>query len=198
MINAIFQTLFGCHHRRLTRPITPVPKPGVPSGETYVVCLDCGRQFAYDWTHMRIGKPIEQFADSGVLHPDTPGPAKAKIKYTLIGSAIPFAIFLGSALIRKRRGRTPVSRAKTDANPDQRIRLPHREPGTGFSVRELVDYVEQSGREYIIGGEVDCAFVDHSEARFTRLLASREFRREQGNKTGDERGDRAVDRDRAF
>jgi len=167
MINAIFQTLFGCHHRRLTRPITPVPKPGVPSGETYVVCLECGKQFAYDWNHMRIGKPIEQFPDSGVLRPNTPGPGKAKIKYALIGSAIPSAIFLGSALIKKRRGRTPASlhaevgRATADSNLDRRIRLPHREPGTGSSVRELVDYMEQSGREYIIGGEVDCALVDH-------------------------------------
>jgi hypothetical protein len=167
MMNAIFQTLFGCHHRRLTRPITPVRKPGVPSGETYVVCLDCGRQFAYDWNHMRIEKSMERFPDSGVLPPDTPGPGKAKIKYALIGSAIPFAIFLGKALVRKGRGGMPASlraeagRAATDANRDRRIWLPHREPGTGFSVRELVDYMEQSGREYIIGGEADCAFVDH-------------------------------------
>jgi hypothetical protein len=161
MINAIFQTLFGCHHRRLTRPITPVGKPGERSGETYIVCLDCGRQFAYDWNHMRIGKPIEGFPDSGVLPPDPPGPGKAKIKLALIGSAIPFAIFLGNALIKKRGGGMPASRAAADAIPDRRIRLPHREPGTGFSVRELVDYMEHSGREYIIGGEVDCALVDH-------------------------------------
>jgi hypothetical protein len=167
MISAIFQTLLGCRHRRLTRPITPVRRPGEASGETSVVCLDCGKQFAYDWNHMRIGKPIEQSPDSGVLHPNTPGPGKAKIKYALIGSAIPFAIFFGSALVKKRRGGTPaklqaeVERAVADANPDRRIRLPHREPGTGFSVRELVDYMEQSGRDYIIGGEVDCALVDH-------------------------------------
>ena len=109
MINAIFQTLLGCHHRRLTWPTTPVRKPGAPSGETSVVCLDCGKQFAYDWNHMRIGKPIEQFPDSGVLPPNTPGPGKAKIKYALIGSAISFAIFLGRALIKKRRGRTPAA-----------------------------------------------------------------------------------------
>jgi hypothetical protein len=122
---------------------------------------------------MRVGEPIEQFPDSGLLHPNTRGPGKAKIprkakiKYALIASAIPFAVFLVKTLIKERHGRTPASlqavaaRAAADANPDQRIRLPHREPGTGFSVRELIDYMEQSGREYIIGGEVDCALVDH-------------------------------------
>jgi hypothetical protein len=111
---------------------------------------------------MRIGKPIEQFSDAGVLDPNTPGPGKAKVKYALIGSAIPFGIFLGSALIRKRRGRTAeVGQVAADPNLDRRIRLPHCEPGTGFSVRELVDYMEQSGCEHIISGEVDCALVDH-------------------------------------
>ncbi len=167
MINAIFQALFGCHHARLTRPITPVRKPGVPSGETSVVCLECGKQFAYDWSHMRIGKAIEQFSDAGVLEPNTPGPGKAKVKYALIGSAIPFAILLGSALIKKRRGGAPASlqaevgQTAADATLDRRISLPHGEAGTGFSLRELVDYMEQSGQEYIIGGEVDCALVDH-------------------------------------
>ena len=56
MIGSILDGLFGCSNRRLTRPITPVSKPGVPSGDTYVVCLDCGKQYAYDWDHMRIGE----------------------------------------------------------------------------------------------------------------------------------------------
>jgi hypothetical protein len=153
MIKAIVQALFGCHHRRVTRPITPIRKPGAAIGETSVACLDCGKQFTYDWNHMRIGKPIEQF-------PDVPGTGKAKVKYALIGSAIPFAIFLSGALIKKRRDPTPAI-LEADPSLDRRIRLPHCEPGTGFSVRELVDYVEQSGRGYIIGGEVDCALVDH-------------------------------------
>jgi hypothetical protein len=166
-IGAIFQTLFGCHHRRITRPITPVRKPGVPSGETSVVCLDCGKQFAYDWNHMRIGKPIAHSPDSGVVDPKMPGPANTKLKYALIGSTIPFAIFLGSALVKKRRAVTPVKlqaeggEAVTDASSGRRIQLPHRGAGEGFSVRELVDYIEQSGRDYIIVGDVDCALADH-------------------------------------
>lgn len=52
-------SLFGCSHRHCTFPMTP-PKHGrnhnVPSGSstTYVVCLDCGREFPYDWQQMRM------------------------------------------------------------------------------------------------------------------------------------------------
>jgi hypothetical protein len=35
-----FQFLFGCWHRKLSRPFTL-------SGKTYEVCLSCGREFAY-------------------------------------------------------------------------------------------------------------------------------------------------------
>lgn len=31
-----------------------------PSGETYVVCLDCAKQFVYDWDKMRTGELIER------------------------------------------------------------------------------------------------------------------------------------------
>ena len=57
MIDAMMNLLFGCRHRRITRPITPVHRPGTPSGETYVACLECGRRFPYDVTNMRIGTP---------------------------------------------------------------------------------------------------------------------------------------------
>jgi hypothetical protein len=59
---AMLESLFGmfsCRHRRTTRPITPLSKPGSPAGETYVVCLDCGKHFAYDWTRMRLGAQID-------------------------------------------------------------------------------------------------------------------------------------------
>jgi hypothetical protein len=167
MLGSIFESLFGCSHRRLTRPITPVSKPGVPSGETYVVCLECGKQFAYDWNHMRIGKPIERSPDSGVLQPEMPVAAKTKIKYALFGSAIPLAVLLGSALATNRRARTRVKPVGVSGGPgtraalDQCIELPHGGPGARFHVRELIDYMEQSGRPYIVVGEVDCALADH-------------------------------------
>lgn len=58
MIGNILSALFGCRHRQLTRPITPVHKLGVPSSGTYVACLECGRRFHYDVTTMRIGEPV--------------------------------------------------------------------------------------------------------------------------------------------
>jgi len=37
----IFEFVFGCWHRNLSRPFTL-------SGWTYEVCLNCGRKFTYD------------------------------------------------------------------------------------------------------------------------------------------------------
>ncbi len=103
MIDSLVNLVFRCPHRRLTRPITPVHKPGMPAGETYVVCLDCGKQFHYDWETMRIGKPVEVSHAEGVLHPDMPKAPKTRIKYALLGSAIPFALLIGKALLSKPR-----------------------------------------------------------------------------------------------
>ena len=55
MIDSVLNLLFRCPHRRLTRPITPVPRSGDTRLGTYVVCLDCGKQFAYDPVQMRMG-----------------------------------------------------------------------------------------------------------------------------------------------
>lgn len=59
VIDSVLNLLFRCSHRRLTRPVTPTVKAGMPHGQTYVVCLDCGKQFAYDVKEMRIGKQID-------------------------------------------------------------------------------------------------------------------------------------------
>lgn len=45
-------SMFGCAHTRCTFPITAT-KPGHASS-TYVVCLDCGKEFPYDWEQMKI------------------------------------------------------------------------------------------------------------------------------------------------
>ena len=45
-------SMFGCAHRHLTFPIT-TKKPGAVS-TTYVVCLDCGEEFPYDWELMKV------------------------------------------------------------------------------------------------------------------------------------------------
>jgi hypothetical protein len=50
MLSMVIESLFGCSHRRTTFPLTP--KRAIRSG-AYVTCLDCGREFAYNWTEMR-------------------------------------------------------------------------------------------------------------------------------------------------
>lgn len=64
MFQSVINTLFGCSHQRTTFPLTPARRNGGNSlsgaqrSGTYVTCLDCGREFAYDWKAMRIGQPV--------------------------------------------------------------------------------------------------------------------------------------------
>lgn len=50
--------LFGCWHKRLSFPISGKRGHRRSSAAhqtgTYVVCLDCGKEFPYDWQQMRI------------------------------------------------------------------------------------------------------------------------------------------------
>ena len=54
----LLNLLFRCRHRHVTRPITPIHRNGAQPTATYVACLECGKQFAYDARNMRVGKPI--------------------------------------------------------------------------------------------------------------------------------------------
>ena len=60
MFSKILDALFGCGHQRYSFPIT-VKKgrrtPAALATGTYVVCLDCGKEFAYDWKQMKIVSP---------------------------------------------------------------------------------------------------------------------------------------------
>ncbi len=61
MFQSFFNALFGCSHQRTTFPLTPGRRTQAPSATrlgTYVVCLDCGKEFAYDWSSMRVGQPV--------------------------------------------------------------------------------------------------------------------------------------------
>jgi hypothetical protein len=61
MFQSLFDLFLGCSHRRTTFPITLVRKSavsGATRGGTYVVCLDCGKEFAYNWKEMRLGQPV--------------------------------------------------------------------------------------------------------------------------------------------
>jgi len=58
MIAGFLDVLFGCSHKRISFPRTA--KAGQRRSEaatvtgTYVVCLDCGREFPYDWAQMKV------------------------------------------------------------------------------------------------------------------------------------------------
>jgi hypothetical protein len=103
VIDTVLNLLFRCPHRRLTRPVTPVGKSGGPHGETYVVCLDCGKQFAYDVIQMRIGKAIEHSHDVGVLPPNMPKERGSKWKYVAV-AAVPFGAVIGAMMKAAKRG----------------------------------------------------------------------------------------------
>ena len=54
----LLDMLFGCWHKNFSFPITS--KRGQRRSAaasvtgTYVVCLDCGKEFAYDWQEMKV------------------------------------------------------------------------------------------------------------------------------------------------
>ncbi len=66
MLQSLINAFFGCAHRRTTFPLTPSRKSsayaaaGSPRNGTYVTCLDCGKELAYDWDEMRVGKPVSE------------------------------------------------------------------------------------------------------------------------------------------
>jgi hypothetical protein len=55
---SLFDLVFGCSHKHCSFPITVRGKlrrsEAASVTGTYVVCLDCGKEFAYDWNEMRL------------------------------------------------------------------------------------------------------------------------------------------------
>jgi hypothetical protein len=97
VIDTLLNLLFRCSHRHLTRPLTRAGETGGPAGASYVVCLDCGKQFAYDLDEMKIGKAIDHSRDASV----TPGkmrvPLKTKLKLAVL-AALSMAAAIGVTL----------------------------------------------------------------------------------------------------
>ena len=65
MVNRILQLLsIRCSHRKISQPFAASAatrrttssdwEAPMPAGRHYVVCLDCGRKFEYDWANMRM------------------------------------------------------------------------------------------------------------------------------------------------
>ncbi len=61
VFDCVINSLFSCGHKRITFPQTPACETLTSTGQrhgTYVVCLECGREFQYDWSQMTIGEAV--------------------------------------------------------------------------------------------------------------------------------------------
>lgn len=60
MFSKMMDAVFGCRHTRYSFPLTIRANSRRATFAsrvgTYVVCLDCGREFAYDWQAMRVAE----------------------------------------------------------------------------------------------------------------------------------------------
>jgi hypothetical protein len=67
MIAKLFDALFGCKHSRYSFPVTVRravrrPQAAALTG-TYVACLECGKEFPYDWKEMRVITSPERYRE---------------------------------------------------------------------------------------------------------------------------------------
>jgi hypothetical protein len=55
---SLFDLVFGCSHKRCSFPMTTRGAKRRSAAAsvtgTYVVCLDCGKEFPYDWKSMKV------------------------------------------------------------------------------------------------------------------------------------------------
>jgi hypothetical protein len=100
MIDTVLNLLFNCPHRHLTRPFTPISKNGAAHSETYVVCLDCAKQFPYNLNTMRMGKAIGHTHEHCVVLPKMP-PRRTKVKYA-VGIGLPLGFLIGTLFAAKK------------------------------------------------------------------------------------------------
>jgi hypothetical protein len=65
----LYDLLFGCSHKRCSFPMTVRGKlrrstAAAFATGTYVVCLDCGKEFPYDWNEMKLIRSTPQTSDA--------------------------------------------------------------------------------------------------------------------------------------
>jgi hypothetical protein len=58
MVAKLIDLVFGCKHSRYSFPVTIRGAARRPAAAaltgTYVACLDCGKEFPYDWQEMKV------------------------------------------------------------------------------------------------------------------------------------------------
>jgi len=69
MIAKLVDAVFGCWHGNFSFPVSVrAGQRRVPAAAltgTYVACLDCGREFPYDWSEMKVITSPEQAREHG-------------------------------------------------------------------------------------------------------------------------------------
>jgi hypothetical protein len=93
--------------------------------EMYVVCLDCGKQFSYDWENMRIGKTVDISGGPSPEEPEAsniPFRTKSKLRYLIWGSALSAILVLGKAA--KSRKARPGGEDHGEADDSQNPQKP--------------------------------------------------------------------------
>jgi hypothetical protein len=97
MLDSVLNALFGCPHNRLTFPLTPGQNTKTPAAAqrrgAYIVCLDCGQEFHYNWVEMRMGEAVNsQSHASGAESYFNAEPEAASVsskRYCPIGEDLP-------------------------------------------------------------------------------------------------------------
>lgn len=71
-MDGLSSLLFRCSHRNTSRPFTSRQKAaagGATLSGTYIVCLDCGKEFPYSWEEMRVLSSGE--IEAAAPHPES-------------------------------------------------------------------------------------------------------------------------------
>ena len=71
MIASLMDMLFGCWHTKYSFPITSRKgaerRLAAHLTGTYVVCLECGKEFPYDWKQMKVVTSLPKQAPAPAL-----------------------------------------------------------------------------------------------------------------------------------
>jgi len=78
---SFYDWFFGCSHKHCSFPITVRGKlrrtEAASVTGTYVVCLECGKEFPYDWEEMRLVHSRPETSPRTAQVPVLPGPKAA-------------------------------------------------------------------------------------------------------------------------
>jgi hypothetical protein len=65
---SLYDLVFGCSHKRCSFPMTVRGKlrrtEAASVTGTYVVCLECGKEFPYDWKQMKMVRSKPQTSEA--------------------------------------------------------------------------------------------------------------------------------------